>query len=256
LNYEVTPLLSRDQAEHYGQIATAELGVAKLSGGRKFAEEFFDPKKGLYEPEELTDSLGTRFLVRKIKDVPAHIPTLESVRTEVSLAWKMAKARVLADKAARDLAEDLKKKGAVLKDSSVAGYRVISIGPITRRQPNLLASRFDSGTPEETPIPEVPNAGEEFRDAFFALEPGAVAVASNQPKTEYYVMVLDKREPATFAQLYAPNGEAFTQYRAVRDQATRQLDDEWMGWLRQRAGIDPSWRPPDETKAKEQTDEA
>ena len=64
LNYEISPLLSRDQAERYGQISTAEVGLSALSGGRKFADEFFDPKTGLYEPVELTDILGTRFLAQ------------------------------------------------------------------------------------------------------------------------------------------------------------------------------------------------
>ena len=75
LNYEITPMLSREQAERYGQISGAEVGLTRLSGGRKFADEFFDPKTGLYEPEELTDLLGTRYLARKIKDMPPHVPS-------------------------------------------------------------------------------------------------------------------------------------------------------------------------------------
>ena len=74
LNHEISPLLSREQAERYGQISTAEVGLTRLSGGRKFAEEFFDPKTGLYEPVELTDILGPRFLARKIKDEPPRVP--------------------------------------------------------------------------------------------------------------------------------------------------------------------------------------
>jgi hypothetical protein len=256
LNHEVTPLLSRAQADRYGQISSAELGVTKFSGERKFADEFFDPKKGLYEPEELTDPLGTRFLVRKLADVRAHVPPLEEVRTDVSLAWKTAKARVAAEKAARDLAEDLKKKGGVIKETAVAGNRVVSIPPVTRRMPNLLASRFDPGTPEESPIPDVPYAGDEFRNAFFALEPGEVAVAANQPRTAFYVLTLDRREPATFATLFAPNGDEFRYKMITRNQAARKLDDEWMAWLRRQAGLEPDWRPADEAKAKAAADEA
>ena len=32
-------------------------------------------------------------------------------------------------------------------------------------------------------------------------------MAPNQPRTIFYVMALDKREPATFAALYAPYGD-------------------------------------------------
>ena len=44
-----------------------------------------------------------------------------------------------------------------------------------------------------TPVPEIPYAGEAFRDAYFGLQPGSVVVAPNQPKTDYYVMTLERR---------------------------------------------------------------
>ena len=69
LNYEMTKLLSREEADQYGTISSAQVGTDSASGGRKFADEFFDSRKGLYEPEELTDLRRTRYLVRKIKDV-------------------------------------------------------------------------------------------------------------------------------------------------------------------------------------------
>ena len=60
LNYEVTKMLSREQADEYGQISSSKAGSDFLSGGRKFAEEFFDSRKALYDPEELVDLLRTR----------------------------------------------------------------------------------------------------------------------------------------------------------------------------------------------------
>jgi hypothetical protein len=250
LNHEVTPLLSRVEAERYGQISGAEVGLTRLNGGRKFADEFFDPKTGLYEPVELTDLLGTRYLARKIKDVPPHVPALDEVRSEVALAWKMEKARPLAEKAANQLAEQLKNKGGVLKDSTIGGYRVVSIPPIARRQSNFLPGRFDMEQPQDTPMPEVAHAGKAFRDAYFSLQPGSVAVAANQPRTVFYVMTLDRREPATFAALYAPNGDEFRYKMFAREQAGRQLVDHWLGWLRQQAGVKPDWAPADEAKSE------
>jgi peptidyl-prolyl cis-trans isomerase D len=255
LNYESTPLLAREQAEQFGQISGAEVGISRLSGGRKFADEFFDPKKALYEPEELTDLLGTRFLVRKIKDVAPHIPALELVRPDVSLAWKVAKARPLAEKAAQELAERLKKKPDSLKENTIEGYRVVSVPAIARLQTNFLASRFESGTPEETPIPDVSYPGESLRKAYFDLQPGSVAVATNQPNTIYYVMVPERREPATFAALYAPNGDDLRYKNSASQQARRQLDEQWMGWLRKQAGLDSGWIPPDEAKGRFSSDD-
>lgn len=255
LNYETTPLLSREQADQYGEIAGAEVGISRLSGGRKFADEFFDPKKALYEPEELTDLLGTRFLVRKVKDVPPHVPELSEVRQEVSLAWKISRARPLAEKAAQELADKLKKKADTLKEGTVDGFRVVSIPPLTRLQTNFLASRYDSSVPEETPIPDVSYAGELFRKTYFDLQPGSVAVAPNQPRTVYYVMVGERREPATFATLYAPNGDDYRYRSSASQHAIQQLDEQWMGWLRKQAGLDENWVPPDEAKGKPSADE-
>ncbi len=252
LNYEKTPLLSRQDVNRLGQISTAEVGLTPLSGGRKFVDEMFDPKTGLYEPIELTDVLGTRFLVRKVKDEPPHVPTLEQVRSEVIVAWKMAQARPLAEKAASELASQIKAKGATLKDPKVDGFRVESIPPITRSQTSFMpTSMFEPSPVIETPIPDVPQAGEAFRDAYFGLQAGSVNVAPNQPRTVYYVMTLDRREPATFSALYAPNGDEYRYKSMAREQASRQQDEQWMGWLRQQAGLKPDWIPPDEAKKDE-----
>jgi peptidyl-prolyl cis-trans isomerase D len=253
LNHEKTPLLSRQDVERLGQISTAEVGLTPLGGGRKFAEEIFDSKTGLYEPIELTDVLGTRFLVRKLNDEPPHVPTLDQVRSEVIVAWKTAQARPLAQKAAGELANQIKAKGAILKDSKVDGYRVVSIPPITRSQTSFIpTSMFEPSPVSETPIPEEPLAGEDFREAYFSLQPGSVDVTYNEPKTVYYVVTLDRRESATFSALYAaPNNDEFRYKNMARELASRQQDEQWMGWLRRQAGLKPDWIPPDEARKEE-----
>jgi peptidyl-prolyl cis-trans isomerase D len=251
LNHEITPMLSREQAESYGLISGAEVGLTRLSGGRKFAEEFFDSKTGLYEAVELTDILGTRFLARKIKDVPPYVPKLEDVRSQVELAWKLEKARPLAEKAAEQLAAEIRKQKGEIKEPNPEGYRVNIIPPVSRLQPNYIPNPFTApGATVETPIPEVPNAGEAFRDALFGLREGEVAVAPNQPKTAWYVLGFQRREPASFASLYAPNGDEYLFKRRAIDHAAQELDEEWMGWLRQQAGLKPGWVPPDEATAE------
>jgi hypothetical protein len=250
LNYELTPLLSHEEADRYGLISGAEVGMTRLSGGRKFADEFFDPKTLLFEPEELTDLLGTRFLARKLKDIPPHVPPLDEVRKDVILAWKLSRARPLAEKAAEALAEKLQKKSVAIKDETLEGYRVVTIPPITRRQISFMSGRADTGVLEESPIPDVPYPGEAFRNTYFGLRPGAVAVAPNQPRTLYYVLTPERREPATFASLYAPNGDEYRYKMFTQREAARRLDEQWMSWLRQQAGLRPDWIPPDEAKSK------
>lgn len=253
LNYEKTGLMTREEAERHGTISTAEVGLTPLSGGRKFVEELFDAKTNLYEPIELTDVLGTRYLIRKLKDEPAHVPALDEVRSEVILAWKLAQARPLAQKAADELAKQIKAKGGTLKDPKVDNYRVVTIPPITRTQQSFQpSSMFEPSPVVETPIPDVPHAGEAFRDAYFGLQEGAVEVVANQPKTIFYVLTQERREPASFAALYSPNGDEFRYKAMARDEAAREQDKQWMGWLREQAGLKADWVPPDEAARKDE----
>ncbi|AMV39748.1 hypothetical protein [Planctomyces sp. SH-PL62] len=252
LAYEITPLLTREQAGRYGLIANAQVGSTRLSGGRRFADEFLDSKVGLYEPVELTDIQGTRYLARKVKDEAPRIPTLEEVKADVARAWKLAKARPLAEKAAQDLAAKIKtEKNAKLDEDQIEGYNVVSIPAITRMQiGGLGAGPFDYVPQTETPIPDVDYAGDDFRDAYFGVKEGETAVASNLPKTTYYVVVPDRREPVAFAQLYAPNGEEMRFNMLAGDEAAIRQDETWMNRLRRQAGLPADWAPPDE-KAKD-----
>ncbi|MFO0888610.1 MAG: hypothetical protein U0790_05610 [Isosphaeraceae bacterium] len=252
LNYEKTGLLTREEAERHGTIATAEVGLTPLAGGRKFAEEVFDAKTSLYEPIELTDVLGTRFLIRKVKDEAPHVPTLDEVRSDVIVAWKRAQARPLAQKAAEEIAKQLKAKGGAIGEPKVESYRVVTIPPITRTQQGLQPmSMFEPSPVSPTPIPEVSHPGDAFRDALFGLQKGEVEVVPNQPKDVYFVLADVRREPASFASLYSPNGDEFRYKAMAREEAARRQDTQWMDWLRQQAGLKPGWVPPDEAKKQE-----
>ncbi len=252
LNYEITKLLSFEEAEQYGTISSAQVGGDFLSGGRKFAEEFFDSRKGLYEPEELTDLTRTHYLVRKIKDVPPYVPPLDEVRSDVAAACKTIAARALAEKAVSELADQLKKKGNTIKETIIDGYRVLTIPPISRKQSRVVPGDYSTlgEPPEEKAIPDVPFAGDEFRDAYFGLQPASITTAANQPRTVFYVMALDKREPATFTALYAPYGEQGSYDQTTKMQAARQVVEEWMKSLRKNAGLAEDWVSPDEVKGK------
>jgi peptidyl-prolyl cis-trans isomerase D len=257
LNYEKTGLLTREEAARHGTIATAEVGLTPLSGGKKFAEEVFDAKTNLFEPIELTDAIGTRFLIRKTKDEPPHVPALDEVRSDVILAWKLAQARPLAEKAAREIAEQIKSKGGTIKEPKVDSYSVRTIPPVSRTQQSFQpASMFEPSPVTETPIPEVSHPGEAFRDTYFGLRKGEVEVAVNQPKTVYYVLTEDRREPATFAALYSPNSDEFRYKAMARETAARRQDAQWMGWLRQQAGLKADWLPPDEANKEKEKEEA
>ncbi len=170
----------------------------------------------------------------------------------MALAWKRAQARPLAEKAAHELASRLKEKGGVIKDATVDGYRVITVPPITRLQTSFMpTSMFEPSPVVETPIPDVPHAGETFRNAYFGVQAGSAAVAPNQPATVYYVITQDRREPATFSALYAPNGDEYRYKSLASQEAAKHQEQQWINWLRQRAGLKSDWVPPDEAKRDE-----
>ena len=113
LSYEVTPsALPRASRPIRPDRSDAEVGISQARAEAVSSPTNSSiPRKPLYEPEELTDLLGTRFLARKIKDVPPHVPSLDWVRSDVSLAWKMAKARALAENAAQAAGRAAQEKG-------------------------------------------------------------------------------------------------------------------------------------------------
>jgi peptidyl-prolyl cis-trans isomerase D len=220
----------------------------RLSGGKKFADEIFDERSSILEPIELTDFSGRRYLVRKLTDTPPRVPTLDEVRTEVILAWKAEQARPLAEKAAKDYAETVRKAGGKIEGEIVDGKPVITTDPITKLQPGLpLPGRFlENAPPTPTDINQMPRAGADLRDAYFGLTDGQVAVAPDAPKSAYYVMTVAKRFPASFASLYAPTGDFFRYRNEASSEAVLKRDEQWMDQLRAEAGLTPGWTPQDE----------
>jgi len=253
LEYESTPLLTRDRAEKYGLISGAVVGLNRMGDGKKFAEELFDTKSVLYEPAEFTDFTGRRFLVRKLQDVPPHVPTLEQVRPEAIVAWKTEKARPLAEQAARAYAAKVKAAGGKIEGEIVEGHPVITTDPVTKLQPGLPVPGqfFETGPPTPTEFAQIPNASPAIRDAYFGLNEGGVVVAPNLPESTYYVMALNRRTPATFAVLYAPNGDYFRYRSEAMNDAYKKRDEEWMNVLRAQAGLKRDWSPPDEGKKRD-----
>ena len=238
LSHEITPLLTRDAAEHYGPVSDAEQGLSRFSGGRKFADELFDAKSTLFEPIEMTDGSGRRYLIRKLQDQPPRVPPLDEIRSQVVLAWKTAQARPLAEKAAQEFAAKVKSAGGKIQGDVVDGKPVITTDMVTKLQPGriLPGQFFETGPPTPTELSQLPSAGTVLRDAFFSLNAGDVAVAPNQPESVYYVLTLAKRDPASFSAFYAPNGDYFRYRSEAMNDAYKTRDEEWMNQLRAEAG--------------------
>lgn len=245
LVHEITPLLTREEAERQ-----LPIGLGKTPDGRSFAEVIFDSRRPVYDQFELADDRGRRYLAWKLADLPPRVPELQEIRPEVVRAWKMEKARGLAEKAAHDLAERAKKAGGDLR--AAAGTRpVLATDPIPRLMPGMPTMGqfgFTFGPPRPSEIAQVPHAGEAFLKAYFGLQPRAVVVQPNAPETVYYVMTLRDRQEADVQNLYGLRGPYQPMVREVTQDQMIRRDEQWMTALRREAGLPPDWVPADERK--------
>jgi SurA N-terminal domain len=244
--YDATKLIDRDEAEHLPFISGARVGLSASSDGQKFAEKLFNNRDPMYDPIEMTDSFDRRYLLWKVEDLPAHIPTLAEIRSDVVRAWKVEKARPLAEKAAEALAEEARKKDGDL--TAVAGKRlVVTTEAVPKFHPSPpMGGQMRYNPPRQSEISQIPDAGPALRDALFGLTEKRVAVASNEPKDAYFVLALNRRHAADFNRLFDLSGPYISLRSEVRAEADQRREESWMNTLRERAGLPADWKPNDE----------
>jgi hypothetical protein len=260
LTYEMTPLIDRREAEHYGRISLAKVGSSQTVDSKSFASELFNPKTLLYEGFELNDILGDRYLVRKVADIPAHVPDLKDVHDEVVLAWKLDKARPLAQKAAEELAAKVKSEGGQFKDLMVGDRPVTSIESVTKLTPGMPIPsqfngqfRFQRGPAKPTEIRQIPDASPALIETLFALKPGEVAIEPDLPKTTYYVLTLEKRDPISYMALMGPDGSLASYWSETQTEVMQKAYREGMVRLREQAGYHPENYPAEEKSRDEES---
>jgi hypothetical protein len=116
---------------------------------------------------------------------------------------------------------------------------------VSKLQPALpIPGANMAATPSE--IPNIANPSPQLREAFFNLKAGEPAVAANEPESAYYVLSLERRAPAEFAVLFAPNGDYFRYRMEVMNGAMQNRLETWMANLRAKAGLPKDWVPADE----------
>ena len=249
LTYESTPLVPASTPDLFGPIAKSHRGSDRAFDAVPFASLAFSPRTDLYVPMELSDAKfldegGHRFLAWKIQDEPERIPSLAEVREDVVRAWKIEKARPLAEAEANKLKVAVDAVGGGAKIRDAAGKRpVITTEPRARLVPAPMTNINDMGQMRLSEIVEIPHAGEAIREAIFGLDEKTAAVAPDATKSVYYVLSLRSRMDAEFDALYA-FGAATSLYRTAANEAGRQVYDEWRQSLRKQAGLAADWSPP------------
>ncbi len=241
--YELTPPIARIDSDAFGDLARSRLGVAPFGSGPTFLSLAYGSRTKLYNPLDLADNEGHRFLVWKTEDDPARVPSLAEVRPEVIRAWKLMKARPLAEAAAKALADAAKKAGGGTAIKTAADKKpLIETFP----QPKIFAMSQGAqsfGPPRPSEILEIPKAGDDVRNAIFNLEPKSAAVAHNIPETVYYAITLHDREKVSMEDLYSFASAVFTRER-VNQELMSKRQREWMASLRAKAGLPADWTPP------------
>ncbi len=219
LSYEKTPMLDRTDAELIMPIARAQYGSGVAGRRIAFGDYVFAPRSSVYEPFEMSDAFGQRYLGWKLLDVADRVPTFEEVKPKVVEAWKLEQARELAKKDAEALADQARLKGGDL--AGVAESRtLVSTTDLPKIMSTPSLSPFQPPESRPAEIPELPQASDELREALFSLAPGEVKVEPNRPKTTYYVMTLNRRTEADLQELFGPTGSRFGIEREVVSRLT------------------------------------
>jgi len=216
LRYAETGLLS---AEELADVEEYPIGMAtepveaeiQRFEGRTVVDQMFEGRADqLYQPYQAQDVLSdNRFAYWKVADEASHIPRFDDagVSEQVLKAWKINKARPMAEKRAKELSEKIgdKSMSDALYDETVTGNKD---GPKLAVLPSERFSWLRTSTapstglsftarPELSPISTVEGAGNEFmRIVFNEIENDAVGVAPNADRSIYYVVRVKNRVPA------------------------------------------------------------
>ena len=108
------------------------------------------------------------------------------VQSDVLLAWKMIRARKIAEKAAETMVAEANKKDEPLK-VAFPKAQVLEPPKFNWMTEGNTAFNVAQGA-EISKVPELPMVGDDFMKTVFRLEAGKAGVAMNAPQTVVYVV--------------------------------------------------------------------
>ena len=143
-----------------------------------------------YEPALTYDVDGNRYLSLKVQETPEQTPTLEEVREQVVLAWKMEKAAALALKKAEELAAKAQDAELGLQEQFAdnENWKVLKTDPFSwltlgNISPTTREVTFRMSQPEG-----IVAAGPEFMAEVFSLGKGQVGAVLNHNRSIAYIV--------------------------------------------------------------------
>ncbi len=232
------PELSFLNVSEVGPLRDAREVVGGVPSGAGFEQLFVPDAEGqaggqaeVLEVRILRDLRDTYYAVWIRQRWDAETPPFEQIRDQVELAYRIQKARPLAEKRARELADELRRAGGDVKKvlAENEGLTSLSAGPMSlwRRRLGL----FGPQGIEPVEIPGIEYPGDELRRTLLALEPTQVAVAPDAPVRTYYVLVVQEKVAAKL--------EDFAREMLLYLELAQRMQDE--RWVRARK--EALWRP-------------
>jgi hypothetical protein len=269
------------------QRAHAQAGFVDpaLFGGRFFFDVVMDPRggrrlqpsAGLYKPKPFPEASADgpqpgepAFVVWRVAEQPAEAPrdfNSPAVKAKAEAAWREAKARELAKKAADELAKKCENLGnsffeieQKLRDARaqfagqfsspqakerVKYFEIDGVAPLvpgSGMQNAMIPGRDTVGPFQLMPSENIPYPSQAMAEALVTNKDKPLSTAlvvADQPEDAYYVAVLANRNEARpedfYAKVYSPiaSGElAATIFRRHQDEVKRRTRDEALAMLK------------------------
>ncbi len=193
------------RGEHFGSMLFDQSRASSTQN-----ESLYQPKWLSGEPSnEIRESTDKYYLFWKTDEEPAKERTFEAAKADVEKAWKLNKARDLAQKAAEDLQKQIQEKSIrelpALRDFALAQKRdLVEIGPISKL---TEAPAMSPQQPTVYRLPSIPQDKVTYPTPDFAQKIvdlhdkpiGQTVMLHDEPRKIFYVGVLTQRnEPSEF----------------------------------------------------------
>jgi len=209
-----------------------------------------------YRPEISQDVEGDHYLFWIVEDSEERVPEFEEkgVRDGVLRAWKMVRARSLAEQEGQRLAAEAGKAKKSLKEAFAGkpGIVVNESEPFTWLTYGSVSALFARNYPMISPIKKritdpqgagqgerdaVVMPGNEFMRAVYNLKQAEIGLAMNHPKTAVYVVQLMETNPLPDVLWGRFLAESYYPYYLVDVYDRTQSQEAWLESIKSDAGL-------------------
>jgi hypothetical protein len=179
-----------------------ELTVGETELGKANFGNFFQPisfaqiamrgdQATLYQAEQIQE-----YVYWPVEFKESRTPPLDEVEDEVVRAWRLQKAFEIAMQEAEKIAQKVRKTAEGTPLAEAAGVKETEvIQPPAFSWMTQGSTPFGGGAPFISEVAGVDAPGDDFMEAVFALQPGEVGVAPNEPKSIAYLVRVENETP-------------------------------------------------------------